>query len=310
MLVALGLLAGGAILVYLGAEAAVRGAAGLARAAGIPAFALGALLFGIDFEGLGTAVVASAADQPAIAAGEIFGTVLFLYGAAFGAALLVSRKPIESPGTVMVLAPAALLLAAAMVISDALVQRLESAFLLVLYATYVALVVQEGRMARARGRELEREAHEAPRSRAALALFTLGGLALLGFGAVVLLEGGVRFLAVTGLAAGFVGAAVIGVLVSLDEVLLEVLPVRRGTPELATGNLFGTLGAFCAGVLGIAALVRPLEIDSAGWLALLGAAALYTLVATTFLARGRAWRGLGVAVLAVYAAWLVFAGSI
>jgi cation:H+ antiporter len=310
MLVALGLLAGGTILVYLGAEAAVRGAAGLARVAGIPAFALGALLFGIDLEGLGTAVTASAAGQPSIAAGEIFGTILFLYGAAFGAALLLSRHPIESPGTMMVLAPAALLLAAALVISDALVQRLESLFLLILYASYVSLVVQEGRLARARGEQLEREAGEAPRSRGRLTLVTVGGLALLGAGAVVLVEGGVRFLAVTGLAAGFVGAAVIGVLVSLDEVLLEVLPVRRGTPELATGNLFGTLAAFCCGVLGIAALVRPLVIDSAGWLAFLGAAVLYAIVATTFLARGRAWRGLGVTVLAAYAVWLVVAGSV
>ncbi len=106
------------------------------------------------------------------------------------------------------------------------------------------------------------------------------------------------------------GAAILGVLVSLDEVLLEILPIRRGTPDLATGNLFGTLAAFCSGVLGIAALVRPLELDSASLLAFLGAAGLYAIVATVFLARGRAWRGLGVVVLGVYAVWLVSAGSL
>jgi cation:H+ antiporter len=107
-----------------------------------------------------------------------------------------------------------------------------------------------------------------------------------------------------------VGAAVIGVLVSLDEVLLEVLPIRRGTPDLATGNLFGTVAAFCSGVLGVAALVRPMAIDSAAGLAFLGAAVLYAIVATVFLARGRAWRGVGVTVLALYAVWLLAGASL
>jgi cation:H+ antiporter len=310
MLLALGLLAGGAVLLYLGAEAAIRGSVGFARSAGIPAFALGALLFGIDLEGLGAAVVASARNQPSIAAGEIFGTILFLYSAAFGAALLVARKPVDSPSPLMVLAPAAHLLAAALVISDGLVDRLEAASLLLLYGAYVALIVREGRLARARAKELEREAGEAPRSRWLLAALAVGGIAVVYLGATVLVDGGVRFLEETNLAAGFVGAAVLGVLVSLDEVLLEVLPIRRGTPELATGNLFGTVAAFSAGVLGVAALVRPMAIDSAASLAFLGAAGLYAIVATVFLARGRAWRGLGVTVLAVYVVWLLTAASV
>ena len=61
----------------------------------------------------------------------------------------------------------------------------------------------------------------------------------------------------TTLSAGYVGAAIIGALASADELLLEVLPVRRGTPELATGNLFGTLAAFTSGALGLAALSTP-----------------------------------------------------
>jgi cation:H+ antiporter len=310
MLLALGLLVGGAVLVYLGAEAAVRGAAGFARAVGIPMFALGALLFGIDLEGLGTAVVASAGGQPSIAAGEIFGTILFLYSAAFGAALLLSRKPVASPPPSMVVTPAAALVVAAFAITDQFVDRLEAGLLMLLFAAYVALVVQHGRLARARAERMGHEAAEAPRGRWLLAGLTVGGMALLFVGATVLVDGGIRLLAATGLSAGFVGAAVIGVLVSLDEVLLEVLPIRRGAPDLATGNLFGTLAAFCSGVLGVAALVRPMAIDSAAGLAFLGAAGLYAIVATVFLARGRGWRGLGVTVLAAYAVWLVAGASL
>jgi cation:H+ antiporter len=309
VLLALGLLAGGAVVLYIGAEASVRGAAGLARAAGIPAFVLGALLFGTDLEGLGTAVVAAGRGQTSIAAGEIFGSILFVFSAAFGVAALLSRKPIPSPGMAMVLAPALPLLAASVVIFDSVVARWEGALLMLLFGLYVWFVVREGSAAvRRRTEEIEREVGEGPRSRGIQAAFVAGGLVLLYTGATVLVAGAERLVLRTDLLTGFVGAAILGALVSLDEVLLEVLPVRRGTPELATGNLFGTLAAFTTGVLGLAALVRPLHVDGAGSLALLGAAALYAVVGTTFLARDRVGKVVGVVVILAYAGWL-FAAS-
>ena len=310
MLEAFALLGVGALLLYLGAEAAIRGSVALARVAGISTFVLGALLFGIDFEGLGTAVVAAGRGQTAVAAGEIFGTILFLYTAAFGVALLLAREPVKAPDPVMVLAPAMSLLFAAFVIEDRFVARIEGAMLVAVYAAYVFLVLREGTLAGQRATHLEEEARGAPRSRLALVVTTIGGLALLAVGAWLLVAGGTEILERTDLSAGFVGAAIVGVLASLDEVLLEVLPVRRGAPELATGNLFGTLAAFTSGVLGIAALVRPLELDGASALAFLGAAIVYTLVATVFLFRGRAGRILGVIVLGSYAAWLLVAARV
>ncbi|MGH2711932.1 MAG: sodium:calcium antiporter [Actinomycetota bacterium] len=310
MLAALGLLTLGAALLWIGAEAAVRGASGAARSFGIPAFVLGALLFGIDLEGLGAAVAASARGEASLAAGEIFGTVLFLFGGAFGTALLLSKRPVSAPSPLMVLAPAIPLFAAATAIADRFVGRLEGGLLLGIYAGYVAIVVREGHLVRERGDDLEKEAGENPRPRGRLAAMALGGLALLVLGGGVAVAGGTRFVAETGLSDGFVGAAVLGILVSLDEVLLEILPLRRGSPDLATGNLFGTLAAFCSGVLGIAALVRPLDIDSAAALALIGGAVLYTIVASTFLARARAGRWVGLLLLVSYAAWLLVAANV
>jgi cation:H+ antiporter len=311
MLGALGLLAVGAVVLYVGAEAAVRGAAALARALGIRAFVLGALLFGIDLESLGTAVAASARGETALAAGEIVGTVLFLFGAAFGAALLVARGPIPSPGPVPVLAPALHLVAGAFALTDRYVARLEGVFLVAMYLAYVGLLVRGGRIPRGTT-EIERESDRAGRQgrtpvNAALAA---GGLALVAAGATVVVAGATRFTEASGLAAGFVGAAILGVLVSLDELLLEVLPVRRGQAELATGNLFGTLPAMAAGVMGLAALVHPLDVDSAGAAGYLAMAFLYAVVATVFLARGRAGRWLGAFVLGSYAAWLVVSSTL
>jgi cation:H+ antiporter len=302
------LLLGGAAVLTVGAEAAIRGAGGFARTRRISPFVLGALLFGIDLESLGAALVAAARGQTTIAAGEMFGTIVFLFSAAFGAALLVAGKPVVSPGRDMVLLPALGLAAGAMAISDQLVSRLEAVGLIGIYLVYIGAVIREGRAAQLRAEAIERESREGPRLPSIVLLVI--GLGLVYLGATVLVEGGVRLLDRTSLAAGFVGAALLGALASMDEVLLEVLPVRRGIPELATGNLFGTAAAFSSGVLGLAALVRPLEIDSAATSAFMAASVLYTVVATVFLARGRAGRGVGVVVLAVYVLWLLFASRL
>jgi cation:H+ antiporter len=309
MLGALGLLAVGAVVLYVGAEAAVRGAAGLARTLGIRPFVLGALLFGIDLESLGTAVAASARGETALAAGEIVGTVLFLYGAAFGVALLVSRQPIPSPGPVLVLTPALHLVAGAFALTDRYVARLEGIFLVLMYLAYVGLLVRGGRIP-PRTTEVEREASICRAGTPLTAAVTVGGLALVAVGAAVAVAGATRFTDASGLTAGFVGAAILGVLVSMDELVLEVLPVRRGHAELATGNLFGTLPAMAAGVMGLSALVRPLDVDSAGAAGYLAMAFLYAVVATVFLARGRAGRWLGTFVLVSYAGWLVVASTL
>jgi len=299
------LLLGGAAVLTVGAEAAIRGAGRFAQARRISPFVLGALLFGVDLESLGAALVAAGRGQTSIAAGEAFGTILFLFSAAFGAALLISKKPVEAPSREMVLLPALALVTGAMAISDQVVTRLEAGGLVGIYLVYIGAVIREGRAAQIRAEEIEREAQEGPRLPSGVLL--LLGLGLVYVGATVLVDGGIRILDRTSLAAGFVGAALIGALASLDEVLLEVLPVLRGMPELATGNLFGTVAAFATGVIGLAALVRPLEIDSAASSAFIASSVLYTVVALAFLFSGRAGKVVGMVVVAIYALWLLFA---
>ena len=303
MALTLALLGAGAVVLYLGAEAAVRGAAGLSRTQRIPAFALGALLFGVDLEGLGAALVAAGRGQTEIAAGESFGTILFLFSLALGAALLLSRTPVPSPSPAMVALPALPVIACAVAITDRYVARVEGLLLVVIYVGYVVMVVMRG--------DAPGELEETPAKGRPLGqgMLTVGGLVLVFVGATLLVAGGGRLVDLTALSAGFIGVAVVGILVSLDEVLLEVIPIRRGEPELATGNLFGTLAAFTTGVPGLAALVRPLFLDGVAAAAFLGVALLYFVVGTVFLVRGRAGRLLGATVLIIYAVWLAMASQ-
>jgi cation:H+ antiporter len=208
----------------------------------------------------------------------------------------------------MVLLPGLAVLLGAAALSDQVVSRPEGLLLIAAYAIYLGVVLRQRRVAEQRGIEIAREAREGP-GLPPLPLL-LVGLGMVYVGANVLVDGGVRILERTSLAAGFVGSALIGTLASLDEVLLEVLPVVRGTPELATGNLLGTVAAFPTAVLGLAALVRPLTIDASAGLALLAAAALYAVVAVAFLLRGEISRPAALLLLIVYVAWLVYTATL
>ena len=322
MALALLLIVAGALILYGGAELTVRGASRLASSLGLRAFAVAALLLGVDVEGLGAVLTAAGRGDTEIAAGVAFGTVLFLLTAGLGLALVLGRRPIPAPSTVMLLAPGGGVLLAALAISDRYVDRLEGLLLVIGYAGYVFLVLKDRGPGPGEPHPDEPEEEplpprlspvpepesERPGALAAVAP-AVAGLGLLYAGAWILVEGGARLTLSTELAAGFVGAALLGALTSLDEVLLELLPVRRGVPELATGNLFGTLTAFTTGVLGLAALVRPLTLDTVANLAFLGVATLYAIVSVTFLLRRRAGWALGVVLLAFYAAWLVYAAG-
>lgn len=321
MALALLLIAAGALILYGGAQLTVRGASRLASSLGLRAFAVAALLLGVDVEGLGAVLTAAGRGDTEIAAGVAFGAVLFLFTAGLGSALVLGRRPIPAPSTVMLLAPGGGVLLAALAISDRYVDRLEGLLLVIGYAGYVFLVLRDRGPGPGepdpdepeeplppRLSPLPEPESERPGALAAVAP-AVAGVGLLYAGAWILVEGGARLTLSTELAAGFVGAALLGALTSLDEVLLELLPVRRGVPELATGNLFGTLTAFITGVLGLAALVRPLTLDTVANLAFLGVAALYAIVSVTFLLRRRAGWVLGVVLLGFYAAWLVYAAG-
>lgn len=307
MTVAILLLVLGAALVYPGADLAVRGASTIARRTGLSAFVLGAVLFGIDLEGLAATVAAAGRGETEIAAGGAFGAIVFLFTAAFGAALILARRPVESPDPISLATPSIGVWACALAISDRYLSRLEGSLLLGLYVAYVVLLVLSNRE---REEEEEEEGAEAGEGLLRWVLLTAAGLALLSLGALSLVAGGGRLAATAGLASGFVGAAILGALTSLDEVLLEVLPLRRGQPDLAVGNLLGTLMAFTTGVPGLAALVRPLSLDAGVNLAFLAAAVTYAIVATTFWIRKRAGRGLGTALVTLYLVWLLSAGTV
>jgi cation:H+ antiporter len=308
---ALVLLLSGAAVVTVGAVAAMRGISGLARERGIAPLAIGVVLFGVNLASLGTVLIGAGRDSTAVAAGASFGTVAFTVGVSFGVALVSSKEPVTAPPVAATLVPLGALVVGAIAIEDLAISRFEGAVLLaatVAHAVYLLQGPRERELPEAVGRDLLRtgSGRSLPLPNWLVALFAL---AVVYLGASLMLDGSTRLLERTSLAPGFVGAAIVGSLASAHRVVNEVRPVRRTEPALAFGNLFGAVVVFSTGAVGLAALIRPLILDSSVAVAYIAASVLATVLATVLLARGQAGRVTGVALILLFGAWIAIARS-
>jgi cation:H+ antiporter len=306
---ALVLLLSGAAVVTVGAAAAMHGIAGLAHDRGARPLSLGAAVFGLDLAALGVVVVASARGDTAIAAGASVGTVTFMVGIGFGLALLVSRTPAEAPPAPTTIMPLAALVIGAIAVEDLAISRLEGLVLIAAFVAYVVYLLQspgERALPEAVGRDLLDGS--SGRSLPVPGWFLVpAGLAIVYVGASLMVDGSRGILRHSTLAPGFVGAAIVGSLASAHRVLSEVVPMRRGNSSLAFGNAIGTVVAFTTGVLGLAALIRPLILDSSVAVAYIAASVMYTVLATAVLARRRGGRVLGAILIVLFASWIMIA---
>ena len=129
---------------------------------------------------------------------------------------------------------------------------------------------------------------------------------------MTLLWGGRTLVGHSGLAAGFVAAAIIGPLSALGG-LRSCLPVA-GTDDasaaaatVAAGNAFCSIASLAAGTLGLAALIHPLVADGPATFAAVGLAGVYAPLAVAFTARGRAGRVAGALAVAAAVIWALAA---
>ncbi|MFC3608700.1 calcium/sodium antiporter [Stutzerimonas tarimensis] len=258
-------LIGGLILLVIGAEVLVRGAAKLAAQFGIPPLVVGltVVAFGTSAPETAVSVQAALDGSGDLAIGNVVGSnignVLFILGlTALIAPLVVSRQLIRLDVPIMI---GASLLTLALAWDGAL-SRFDGAILFAGILAYTAfLIISSRRDKAAADDEFEKEygQHEAPRPHAWMinTLLVLVGLALLVGGAHFLVEGAVGLARALGLSELVIGLTVVAIGTSLPELATSVLAAIRGERDIAVGNIVGSniFNLLC--VLGLASLVSP-----------------------------------------------------
>lgn len=302
----------GLVLLFGGGEALVRGAVALAQRWGVSAGLVGLTLvaMGTSAPELVVSVQASLGGQPDIALGNVLGSnianILLILGTTALIRPLAARPVVVwRDGTVMVAAS----LGVALLAQTGWLGRGAGGVMLVALAGFLGFTWWHDRR---QGPQLAPEALEgavlAPRPSLWGNLFwTALGLAALVGGSKALLLGATSLARAAGVSEAVIGLSLVAVGTSLPELATSLVAAWRHQADVAVGNVVGSNIFNLLGILGTAALVRPLPVDPAMarsdvWI-MLGAAVLLL----PFLITGwRLNRAEGLFLLVAYGGYLAY----
>ncbi|MBR9772364.1 MULTISPECIES: calcium/sodium antiporter [unclassified Halomonas] len=259
---------GGLVVLVWSAERFVEGAAATAARLGLSPLLVGMLVigFGTSAPELTVSALSAAQGNPGLALGNAYGSNIANIGLILGLVALISPLAVHSSvirRELPVLGAATLV--SALMMWGGLISRLEGALLLLALLVFmVASVIQSRREeAAARADALatdtvqELDAH--PMSLGKGIFLTLLGLALLVVSSRLLVWGAVDIAQGLGVSDVIIGLTVVAIGTSLPELASSISALRRKEHDLVLGNVVGSNLFNTLGVVGLAAVIAPIE---------------------------------------------------
>lgn len=261
MIVSLGLLLAGGVLLYLGGESVVRSGIAIGLRLGLPPVVVGLTIvaFGTSAPELAVSVGAALDDHGDVAIANVIGSNLANVALVLGLCAVLAPIRVESR-LVSIDIPLALLATGALVLllGDGLLSRLEGGIFVLALVIWLAFSVIT-----ARGESPAIvEAFDAALPARPSLLPSIGllafGLGLLVLGGDLFVDGGIDLATDLGVSDALIGLTIIAIGTSLPELVTSMIAALRGNADMAVGNIVGSNVFNVLGILGVAALVRPL----------------------------------------------------
>lgn len=302
------LVAAGLLLLALGAEVLVHGAVALALRLRVSPLLVGVTIvaWGTSTPELLVSVNASLNGNYGIAVGNVVGSNIFNILLILGVAAVISPIAVSgrSIGRDGFFALAAAGLFAWIALRMNVMGFAEGVlFLSVLLAMVVFSYGQESSRP-----EEETPTAEVPSHSVLIDLLLIGtGLGLLVIGADMLVHGSVSIARQFGISETVIGLSLVAAGTSLPELATSIVAAIRGKADISVGNVTGSNIYNVLGILGVAALLGPVQIDPEiaridMWVMVAATVALFP---PLFLG-GRIGRLYGLLLLAGYAAYVMF----
>ncbi|MBZ0331277.1 calcium/sodium antiporter [Halomonas sp. ANAO-440] len=258
---------GGLVLLVWSAERFVEGAAATSRRLGVSPLLIGMLVLGFGTSAPELMVSALAAGQgnPGLALGNAYGSNIANIGLILGLVALASPLSVHS-GVIRRELPllGGVTLLSALLMWGGVIGRMEGSLLLALLAAFILFSILQARQAGpdALAAETEESLAVKPMSLKAGLVWTLVGLLLLILSSRILVWGAVAIAQGFGVSDLIIGLTVVAVGTSLPELAASVSALRRGEHDLVLGNVVGSNLFNTLGVVGLAAVIRPIEVGS------------------------------------------------
>lgn len=267
MFVALALLGFGLFLLVKGADWLVDGASSLAARLGVAPIVIGLTIvaFGTSMPELVVNLVASWGGNTDIAIGNVVGSNIVNILLILGIAGCICPLAVKS-NTVWKEVPMALLamLLVWLMANDVLVagagpDRLDRIDGLVLVAFFVIFLYYTFGISKVDGSSSEAVVkHSVARSW----LLSLGGIATLGLGGKLAVDGAVVIASSLGVSERVIGLTIVAVGTSLPELLTSAVAAYKKNADIAVGNVVGSNIFNVFWILGVSASIRPLPFSA------------------------------------------------
>lgn len=315
----------GATLLVYSAEKLIGYLVDSARGIGVSAFVLAIVFTGIEFDDIALGVALGLEGLSGVALGIVFGTALSLSGVALALGCILTPTRIVIPKTYLLLFAVSplVILPFVFVLDGGALTTLGSVLLIVLFVLFIGYIAYREQ---ATGQPVIRnqqvmeiidgEAQPAPSDDIPFAGDRrLPGLARIGL-AVVALAGLVIGAATTGMGAEWIitaygiegtlfGATIATAVLTIEDVVLTVEPIRQGAPDVGVGNVIGSIVFSVTGKLGVIGLAGSVVISGYDLTWHFGSLVVLTLLAALFIYSGRLRPWQGCMLLGLYVAYWV-----
>jgi cation:H+ antiporter len=259
----------GLALLAAGGELLVRGAVGMSQVLRISPLLAGLTIvgFGTSTPELATSVQAAFAGSPGIALGNVIGSNIANILLILGVSAIV--MPLAIRPEAFQRDALALVISTILCIAAVMLGVIGLAMGLVLLAALIAYVAWAYLSERDAG-DIEGERHVAeltdtmPKTHSGwvLAIMIVAGLGAAIFGARLLVDGAVQLASAAGLSEAVIGLTIVAVGTSLPELIACLVAVWKKHPEVALGNIVGSNIYNVLGILGITAVIHPLDVPT------------------------------------------------
>jgi len=267
MSLALAMIVGGLVGLFVGANVLIKGAAALARRVGMSPLVVGLTVVagGTSSPELFVVLGSTLAGRDGISLGNVFGANSLNIGLILGLTAMVAPlqaqlQLIRFDVPIMILAS----LVVAAFVADGNLGRLEGTILAAALVGYLALTVYMAR--RERSVHVRDEfAAEVPGPMGSVVAelgLIAAGLAALALGAQSLIFGAVKIAGAAGMTDSMIGITIVAAGTTLPELITCMVAALKREGDIAIGNIIGSNIFNLLGVLGLAAAIAP--IDASG----------------------------------------------
>ncbi|MGF1619387.1 MAG: calcium/sodium antiporter [Rhodomicrobiaceae bacterium] len=256
----------GIVFLALGGDLLVRGSSTLAERLGMSRLLIGVTLvsFGTSMPEMMASVQAALRDSPGIAVGNVVGSNIANILLVLGAAALI--YPLATPRVVMRHNGIVVLMATAVCVGVVLfghLDRVVGAMLVGLLIGYFVWGYFRDRHVLQHETENGSGQQEGASGSVWGALFlAVAGLALVLLGAHWLVDSSIELAREFDISESIIGLTVVAIGTSLPELITSVIAAFRRETALALGNVLGSNVQNILGILGVTALVHPIDVPA------------------------------------------------